>query len=255
MLASCALALAACGNDGEPAASSTPSSKSVEVSAACSDAMQATAAELNLKQADELIFASLDVCQSADEWMSALRSYPGAIGVRDATFIDDSSLNIVCGPEQNSTAVCSDASARGFITTIAPAPSTTTLPLTDAQREELTVTWAQIYSYDIEMAVISIGEELAKIGDAAMGTNAEFELSQACVAAIPTLEAAEASGPYGDPDALPSWTAIVDSFRDIYDGCAIYGADGIEAPLAELEAAFTEFDAWWIAHGLPSVRE
>lgn len=243
--------LGCAGGDDIDEAHSAPSTEAVKVSSACSAAMSAAAAEQNLGRADELIFASLDACTSADEWMAALRADPGAMGVRDAAFIDDTSLMIVCGPDQHSTAVCSDAAAKGTITTQPSVAPTTTLPLTDEQRDQLTYAWALTYSYDIEMLVISIGEQVTNLKGAASGS--EFELSQACVDSIPTLEAAEASAPHGDPDALSAWTSIVDSFRDLYDRCA-EGVDGVVGPLSALEASLAEFDAWWAAHDLPSIR-
>jgi hypothetical protein len=51
-------------------------------------------------------------CETADEWLAALRQVPGAMAVKDANFVSNLDLKVACfGHEQ--TPVCQDAADDG----------------------------------------------------------------------------------------------------------------------------------------------
>ncbi len=77
----------------------------------------------SLKAADDLpidvnanaaIAESLSACQTADEWLSALRVHPGAMGMADPTKIGSLDLQVACNKNM-STPVCEDAAARDLL--------------------------------------------------------------------------------------------------------------------------------------------
>ena len=114
--------LAACSNDHDntsdstTAASATVTAGSSSPSAACVEAMALAADEPDIDRADALITTTLSVCVSVDEWLSALRLHPAALGVADPDDVGEVDVQAACGgdPLTASTPVCRDAAARGL---------------------------------------------------------------------------------------------------------------------------------------------
>jgi len=59
---------------------------------------------------DALVEESLSVCETSDAWFAALRVYPAALGVNDASFVGDVNLLVACWGHED-TPVCLDADA------------------------------------------------------------------------------------------------------------------------------------------------
>lgn len=124
-----ALLLAGCAGDdtaGAPAPTTDPpftapagfeEPGSVAVSPGCAAAMSAAADEPDIDAAEPLIAATTEVCDSADEWVEALRQYPGAFGLTDDAVITTLELQIVCfdNDVDPSSPVCTDADAQGYL--------------------------------------------------------------------------------------------------------------------------------------------
>lgn len=88
--------------------------------------MAAAAAESDSAMADPLIRRTTFACNSADEWLGALREYPGALGIA-AEHVGPVDLQAVCPPESESP-VCADARVRGLFDAT-PAPLVSARPL------------------------------------------------------------------------------------------------------------------------------
>jgi len=88
---------------GEPVKLSTP----------CDQASAAAAAELDSTKADPLISASLYGCSTADEWMTALETYPGILGMMSPYTPIVLDLQSVCFGENLDAPVCHDAASIG----------------------------------------------------------------------------------------------------------------------------------------------
>ncbi len=58
---------------------------------------------------------SLSVCTTSEEWLQALRTHPGAIGLKGPEFVDAISLASVCTLDVTETPVCADAVDQGLI--------------------------------------------------------------------------------------------------------------------------------------------
>lgn len=87
--------------------------ETVTPSAACVGAAKAAAAETDSTKADPLIIATLDSCESVDEWMSVLELHPGVMGMKDGTIPQLLDLQSACYDNME-TAVCGDALALGL---------------------------------------------------------------------------------------------------------------------------------------------
>ena len=79
----------------------------------CLDAAGAAALESDSTLAEPLIAATLDACQTVDEWMSALALEPGMLGMTPGYIPQLLDLQSVCYSYIES-AVCQDAIARGI---------------------------------------------------------------------------------------------------------------------------------------------
>lgn len=93
----------------QPADAITPT---LEASDACSSAMQLAAAETGYEESERLLIATLSTCDTAEEWMEQLKTYPGAIGVVDESAVNEDDFVLVCW-DHSDTPVCKDAVATG----------------------------------------------------------------------------------------------------------------------------------------------
>lgn len=80
-----------------------------EASAECNTAMERAASERDSARAEPLIDATLDACQSAEEWLTALRDHPEAMGLTSRATIGEVDLQSACVPRNSNTRVCKDA--------------------------------------------------------------------------------------------------------------------------------------------------
>jgi hypothetical protein len=94
-VAAAALALTSCSSPGT--ADGPP--------AACLDDMRAAANEPDSTRADPILISSLTSCQTADQWLDALRRYPAAMGLNGPDAVGPIDLQAACGPHPN-TPVC-----------------------------------------------------------------------------------------------------------------------------------------------------
>lgn len=85
----------------------------VSPSTECTDSAKIAAAETDVTKADPLIIATLDSCESVDEWMSVLELHPGIMGMMDGYIPQLMDLESVCYSNAKST-VCKDALALGL---------------------------------------------------------------------------------------------------------------------------------------------
>jgi hypothetical protein len=80
--------------------------------ATCRIAMTTAADETDITAAEALVVATLDACQTADEWLAALREYPEALGLTEFAELTDLDLQTACYGN-GATAVCADAARQG----------------------------------------------------------------------------------------------------------------------------------------------
>lgn len=85
----------------------------VQVSAGCAEAAQAAADEPDVDRAEPLIAATLDACTSVSEWMSAIETYPGVMGMTEGYIPQLLDVQSACY-SYPSTAVCTDATNLGL---------------------------------------------------------------------------------------------------------------------------------------------
>ncbi|KAA9134405.1 hypothetical protein [Microbacterium caowuchunii] len=86
--------------------------KEVEPSLTCISAAETAANEADSTRAEPLIAATLDSCQSVDEWMSVITAHPGVMGMMDGYIPQLMDLQSACYSYVGA-AVCQDALARG----------------------------------------------------------------------------------------------------------------------------------------------
>lgn len=105
-----------CANSVLPAQASAQAAAggvvNVPVSPACDQAMAVAAAEPDGARADPLIVATLTACTAVDEWLSALRTHPAALGLTGPEYVSDLDLQAACGADRE-TPVCAQAAAMG----------------------------------------------------------------------------------------------------------------------------------------------
>jgi len=106
-------------NDAELSAEASASpwlgvpGQEVSPSAHCTEASAAAAREIDATAAEPLIAETLNACVTVDEWMSALASHPGMMGMTEGYIPRLLDLETVCY-EYIDSAACQDALARGL---------------------------------------------------------------------------------------------------------------------------------------------
>lgn len=104
-------------SDNDSAVDPTPSPT---LSLNCENAMAQASGEEDSTKAQPLIEATTTACSGVDEWMTALRAYPAALG-RTERSADETALVSLCGTEDVAdTPVCSEAYERGLSPTPGP---------------------------------------------------------------------------------------------------------------------------------------
>lgn len=76
--------------------------------------MKKTAAESDSDRAGPLIKNTLSVCQSAQDWLVALRQYPAAMGLTKRADLSSNTLETPCYSWPK-TPVCNDAKRQNLI--------------------------------------------------------------------------------------------------------------------------------------------
>lgn len=70
--------------------------RSAPPSPECLDDMEEAAGEPDGEAAQPILVRSLTSCETADQWMSALRRWPAAIGLKDASFLHGDEVDSAC---------------------------------------------------------------------------------------------------------------------------------------------------------------
>lgn len=92
---------------------STSTGAEVEPSEECLVGMSAAADEPDPDAAEPLLEETLYSCLTADEWLSALREFPGAMGLVDGAEVGVLELQSACIYREST--VCLDAAERGML--------------------------------------------------------------------------------------------------------------------------------------------